>query len=100
MVEVPAPVTAPAVETSSIDVPAPTTAANGEVPNESLPPTTAASTAPAPRRDTAPVDIAIADMVVAALSLANNGADDATYGPQPSAEEEFQWAEATDPASY
>ena len=39
-------------------------------------------------------------MVVAALTLATNGADDVIYAPEPSPGGELQWAEATDPAPY
>jgi lysophospholipase L1-like esterase len=52
------------------------------------------------RRDTAPVDIAVADMVVAALTLATNGADDVIYGREHFTEDDLQWAEASDPTSY
>jgi lysophospholipase L1-like esterase len=66
-------------------------------------------------RDTTPVDIEIADMVVAALSLATNGADDIIMARPPvsgavdelewtqEAERnpsgELEWAEAADPSS-
>jgi lysophospholipase L1-like esterase len=49
------------------------------------------------RRPTAPVDIAVADMVVAALTLATNGADDIVYGEDPGSVDTIRWAEAADP---
>jgi len=97
-----APVATAPVETPPIGVPSPTTAPNGEVPQDSPVNGTAASAAPAEtsRRDTAPVDIAIADMVVAALTLATNGADDVIYAPDTSPGEDLQWAEAPDPSPF
>ena len=52
------------------------------------------------RRENAPVDIAVADMVVAALSLATNGADDVIYHRESVSEGDLHWAEAADPTSY
>jgi lysophospholipase L1-like esterase len=46
------------------------------------------------RRDMTPVDIEIADMVVAALTLATNGADDVIFGHDDVPEAEFQWVDS------
>ncbi|HVC71633.1 MAG TPA: SGNH/GDSL hydrolase family protein [Acidimicrobiales bacterium] len=51
------------------------------------------------RRDRGPVDIAVADMVVAALSLATNGADD-EIRRVPITEDELHWVDAVDPTAY
>jgi hypothetical protein len=92
-----------------VAVPSPTTALKGEVP---VSPTAnavpaalgaeagPAGSVPAVRRDAGPVDIAVADMVVAALTLATNGADDVIYGHGPAPTGGLQWAEASDPGSY
>jgi hypothetical protein len=50
------------------------------------------------RSDGSPVDIAIADMVVAALSIATNGADDVIVR-HTAADGDLEWAEAVDPRS-
>jgi lysophospholipase L1-like esterase len=50
------------------------------------------------RPDGTPVDISIADMVVAALSIATNGADDVIVR-HPAADSDLEWAEAVDPSS-
>jgi lysophospholipase L1-like esterase len=52
------------------------------------------------RRESAPVDIAVADMVVAALTLATNGADDVIYGREQLTEDDLHWVDASDPSPY
>jgi hypothetical protein len=52
------------------------------------------------RRESAPVDIAVADMVVAALTLATNGADDVIYGREQLTEDDLHWVDASDPTPY
>jgi lysophospholipase L1-like esterase len=93
-----------------VAVPSPTTALNGDAPVSPLANGTAAASVgsePIPeapvhslRRDSAPVDIAVVDMVVAALTLATNGADDVIYGHEPFQTDGLRWVEAADPGAY
>ncbi len=81
-------------------------AANARTPNGSSPAVTTTDAGhpttedKAGRRDTAPVDIAVADMVVAALSIATNGADDVIFVQDSGSNDELRWAETADPAPY
>jgi len=66
----------PAQGVFALDLPAPD-AASSTVTGPAAPTTPSPKEAPTEaRRDNEPVDIAVADMVVAALSIATNGADD------------------------
>jgi len=84
----------------------PSNGSNGHSPNGSSPLTTGGAAARATsegrpvRRDIAPVDIAVADMVVAALSIATNGASDVTFVQNSGPTDGRQWAQAVDPTSY
>ncbi len=103
--------TAPLIDAAPVELASPAnpqgghslndTSTNGTAPSnaeaETVPPT---DVKPPVRRDMTPVDIEIADMVVAALTLATNGADDVMYERDIFTTNELQWPEGGEPVPH